>query len=99
MHKIYTAKEVADEHHKKFYIKSVLSDITSKIMQMALESPDKYITLTSSTDYLLKLLYNHNIIGNDTSWLFVNTSNEFYKELLKLGFSIEVENHNLIIKW
>ena len=99
MHKIYTAKEVADEHYKKFYTKSVLSDITSKIMQMALESPDKHITLTSSTDYLLKLLYNHNIIGNDTSWLFVNTSNEFYKELLKLGFSIEVENHNIIIKW
>ena len=61
MHKIYTAKEVADEHHKKFYVKGVLSDITSKIMQMVLESPDKYITLTSSTDYLLKLLYNHNI--------------------------------------
>ena len=40
MHKIYTAKEVADEHYKKFY-----------------------------------------------------------KELLKLGFSIEVENHNIIIKW
>lgn len=97
MHKIYTAKEVADAQETEFYdINITVKEIVDYIYNYAMNNDVRSINIIE--DKTLSKLLN-NVIAFDFGYCCYHTTSPIYKKLVHLGYGLNSHNHNLLIEW
>ena len=97
MHKIYTAKEVADAQETEFYdINITVKKIVDYIYNYAMNNDARSINIIE--DKTLSKLLN-NIIAFDFGYYCYHTTSPIYKKLVHLGYGLNSHNNNLLIEW
>lgn len=97
MHKIYTAKEVADAQETEFYdINITVKEIVDYIYNYAMNNDVRSINIIE--DKTLSKLLNFVIIF-DCGYYCYHTTSPIYKKLVHLGYGLNSHNYNLLIEW
>ena len=98
MHKIYTAKEVADAQETEFYdINITVKKIVNYIYNYAMNNDVRSINIIE--DKTLSKLLNFVITFDCGGYYYYHTTSPIYKKLVHLGYGLNSHNNNLLIEW